>query len=1244
MGSKWLKASEIEEWTNINAREAQEFLPVLVKNLIRVSITSIKEISFPSGDSIQCSGYDGIMETTNGNEYIPTGKSVWEMGTSKNILEKLNKDFDKRTEDPQGIDINTTTFVFVTTRVWKYKKTKTKWISEKKNQSNWKDIKIIDANDIEAWLENYPVVSIDFRRKIKNISTKGLKSILQFWDEWNNNMETQIDEKFLLNGRDAIVEKIKTWVTNNDKFLNIYADSKKEAVVTFIAIVKKLDDSIWEKIKNNTLIVESSDAWNELDKSNVDLILIPYFESMTNCYSINNCRIMIPHVNGGKKIEDNTIYISRQDEKQFIQSLGKIGIKSGKADKIAFKTGRNLLILWRYFNKVQLQKPEWEKKENKSVLVPMLLVGAFKENFEKDKIIISQISRCKYEEYRSKIDAWLMLEDSPIRKIQGKYQIESIEEMWDYLWNFITDNNIQDFQECVLEILQTEDPMFELKEEDWIVARIYNKNPVYSKNISRGIVNSLIMLAMRNGQTNNFNILSTQSYVDAIVKEVYENSDTWQKWFSIADKIDLLVEASPQETLKAINKQLENENSSFWELFKKGINGLFSKKYYTYILLALEKLVWSQDYASQACILLAKISEKIFGDEIAISLDKSLYGIFALRNSQCALKSERRIELIKGLLGRTPDVAWRLIIQLLQKNSEVLYNTKKPILRNWDIESECDYTQSECSEQIKTISCLAVENMGTSLNRWIEILDKINEICEENIKSVCKKIQKYSGTLNSKDLLLVYDKVREIIYRYKKFPQNNKIMSKKTINLLIDTYRIIEPKNSIEKYKYLFKNQVNLFDPIVYLKNGKNTIKKEKKQIYLKREKALMEIYEIYNMKGIINILNDSEDLYEIGIIIANKLLKNEMCLELIVNLVELKKKLILKGYFDSIYEVRNIKEFKDLINSNRDKLSFEVVNALLCLLPFNAEVWEFIDELGKDVKKEYWSNVDALRLKDISIGDVQTICNELLYYERPYSAVLFIYENNILDSELKIQALKSCLLFYPRKERSDLSLENIELEVIELFRTMYEVNNDDDRLESLELGYLGFFKDKLLPQALIKKLKKEPTLFVQLIEYAYEIIPTSETETNSKMIAYTLLGMFRQLPGFSDENIDKEVFNSWMDEALKKCSKKWHFFIGQLLSYSPLGTDGIWPHEIVRDFIERNYSDEIEVGIIQGLFIQRGVYICTEGKEENKIAEKYGVNAIKIAAKWPNCSLMLNKIKQKYIDYAITEKQNYEL
>ena len=111
---KWLSAADIDNWTDKDPRRAQETLPLLVWKLITATYPHIIDSHFPYGKAVQFSGYDGglTLEVGDALSFCPGGKSVWEMGTDKDIFSKFNGDYKKRTETPNGINTSETTFLF----------------------------------------------------------------------------------------------------------------------------------------------------------------------------------------------------------------------------------------------------------------------------------------------------------------------------------------------------------------------------------------------------------------------------------------------------------------------------------------------------------------------------------------------------------------------------------------------------------------------------------------------------------------------------------------------------------------------------------------------------------------------------------------------------------------------------------------------------------------------------------------------------------------------------------------------------------------------------------------------------------------------------------------------------------------------------------------------------------------------------------------------------------------------------
>src|SRR5712691_8667283 len=112
----WTKAADLELWADYLDTRAR--LPQLVRRLIHATVDSIQQIEFPAGEGIQRPGWDGIVETTSGNAFVPSGLSGWEIGVDRDPGKKAEEDFQKRTKNPLGLDSSQTCFVFVTPRKW----------------------------------------------------------------------------------------------------------------------------------------------------------------------------------------------------------------------------------------------------------------------------------------------------------------------------------------------------------------------------------------------------------------------------------------------------------------------------------------------------------------------------------------------------------------------------------------------------------------------------------------------------------------------------------------------------------------------------------------------------------------------------------------------------------------------------------------------------------------------------------------------------------------------------------------------------------------------------------------------------------------------------------------------------------------------------------------------------------------------------------------------------------------------
>jgi hypothetical protein len=91
------------------------------------------------------------------------------------------------------------------------------------------------------------------------------------------------------------------------------------------------------------------------------------------------------------------------------------------------------------------------------------------------------------------------------------------------------------------------------------------------------------------------------------------------------------------------------------------------------------------------------------------------------------------------------------------------------------------------------------------------------------------------------------------------------------------------------------------------------------------------------------------------------------------------------------------------------------------------------------------------------------------------------------------------------------------------------------------------------------------------------------------------LLESWRGLPGSQDDDTpEPEELRSWISEArsaLEEVDRAKHgdYLFGRLLAKSPVGSDGDWPHEAVREAIEWLASDLMEEHLHVEIINSRG-------------------------------------------------------
>jgi hypothetical protein len=268
-----VNATDLIDWAK--RRSAQDRLPHVLRRLIHATVERILRIDLPAGEGVQVGGYDAIVTVEAGNAFVPDGTSVWEIGVGADPKKKADEEYEKRTQNTLGIDPETSAFVFVTPRRWKKKDA---WVTTKKREGKWREVRVLDADNLADWLENAPAVHV-WLSILLGKHPEDAMDLGGFWLDWSGATRPATSPALVLAGRGEIAKRIQTWLAKPQPTLAVQAESPDEALAIFAATLHQLP--LEERILHlsRALVVRSLPAWNRLTASEERLLLVPLFDS-----------------------------------------------------------------------------------------------------------------------------------------------------------------------------------------------------------------------------------------------------------------------------------------------------------------------------------------------------------------------------------------------------------------------------------------------------------------------------------------------------------------------------------------------------------------------------------------------------------------------------------------------------------------------------------------------------------------------------------------------------------------------------------------------------------------------------------------------------------------------------------------------------------------------------------------------------------------------------------------------------
>jgi len=917
--------------------------------------------------------------------------------------------------------------------------------------------------------------------------------------------------------------------------------------------------------------------------------------------------------------QDNTSYLWARivDEVQSAnKNAGTISLESLAPDLKATFTRKSYAVIPDEFSTQQTSSdgPDWDKLSYSSDLAIANLLGSWNEQNEDDIKIIKQLVKKESESWLSKIREILHQPASPLMLRNGKWYITQRETLWDTLGTRVFDKDLENFKACAITVLTERDPQFDLPIEERFAASVYGKALKNSPELRKGIAESLAILGNRSKSLTNCSLNKPESITIFTIRKIFEDAD-WILWGSLNDLLPLLAEAAPNEFLNAVEHALQLSPCPFDDLFPKEGSSFTGRNYLTGLLWALETLAWDGEFLVRVCVILGELTSRDPGGTNWVNRpSNSLRTIFLPWFPQTTASVEKRKVAMQTLQKELPEVAWKLLLNLLPNQHQTTTGSRKP---SWRKTIPDDWGKSisnkEYWEQVLFYAELAVSIASNGIDKLNEIVSNLENLPKPSFDNVVNLLS--SEVIYSKpeeQRLALWASLTEFTAKHKRFSDAKWALPPEIISKIEDIIARLAPANPLHLHQRLFSNS----DFDLYEEN--ENWEEQSQKLEERRKLALREILAQGGIDAIIQFTEVVESPSSVGSTLGING-NAEIDSVLLPGFLETENKNFAQLAGGYVWSSQRNRGWVWVDGLDKANWSIVQISQFLRYLPFTGETWNRVVSWLGDFEEEYWIKTNAYPYE--SRSDLIIAIDKLTDFGRANAAINCLhkarYEKQPLD---KPRAVRALLAAVSTKEPSHTMDIYHTVELIKALQEDPETNPEDlFRVEWAYLPLLDHYRGAS-PRLLENRLASDADFFCEVIRLVYrskkENKPKTEPSESQKSIAtnaWTLLHEWKTPPGTQPGNaFSEEQFREWLDKVKESCAESGHLevaltHVGHVLIYCPQDPQGLWINHAVAETLNAKDADDMRNGFSSELFNSRGVHwIDPTGKPERELAEQY--------------------------------------
>jgi len=1241
-----IKALDIEKWGS-STIEAQNLLPVLLRRLIQETSRYLQKVDFPGYDNAQRHGFDGQVIANSVSLNVPEGQSIWELSVQSNPRGKAENDYQARLDCLPVAERAETSFVFVTTHIWKVKN---KWVSQKNDTGEWKDVHVLDASDLEQWLERTFSVRVWLAEKM-GIPVRGIRSLGTCWKEWSMATDPPMTSKLFLPHIQGYKNTFLNWLTNLPQGpFKISSDSYLESLAFIACLLKEIE--IPQNISSNALVFDSVDSLDLLHQMSDRVIAIIADDKIqhiiADTYKNHYCILVRPKNISG---EQHDIVIDSLGSYSLEKALREMGIERYRIDLIIRESGLSPTVLRRRLSGDSvIQKPKWADGFDKArKLIPLSLAGVWNSGLNSDREILSMLAENSYRDIEISIAELSQLDESPIWSIDKNRGIRSRVDVLFSVAHAITESDLIRFLEISKKVLS-------VPQKTLIDAAVKNQESAphspdsynHSDTLRSGIRDTLSLLSIHgNGIFLRRLGINVEQEIANLIKHLLTPFSEEVVWFHYRDFPDF-AEATPKVFLNILQQDLNQSKSELKLLVQSTTGDIIPFSPRVDILWALERLAWHPDYFTEVVNILAELSVIPIHDNLAATPMRSLSAIFHSWLPQTSVSVKDRINALESLCKRFPKIGWKICIRQMDHRNDYAEESNRPRWRS--VESIEPVDQRETMEfkwKIQEIILHWPNHDEHTLSDLLLCLFRVNKNIQMKILGC---VQQWEITTNdSKCRSIIREAIGNQLYS---IGHSYTWIDSDVRKMAYDLFKDLLPNDSYESYALLFGPTKDYF-PIASMEDPSIERRNWYKQAPLFQEKVIQRIWASDGIKGVLKLLSKCSSGYKLGQRTAFQKMTSQQGADtirecLLADIVPPQKiNEFLNGFISSLDD----SVFTEAIPILLKKCTDKEIERILHYVPFKTQISQRLDQVSDHISNQWWKDV-SIPLRKYSTTDAGLLIENLMRVERQWDALLALsvdYDivkaddlkrllEGIADQCSSVPKYSDEISHYLSKARDSLGKRS-GISIAEM--------------AELEFAFLTVFvPPKCKVPFIEKQFSESPSHFIDcllILENRKTIskavnrlnVEDEKLQQAQKLRATILFQALERLPGQSDHgDIDVDVLIRWITDVRGiateyECIKSCDEMLGQWLSKAPQnGMDNQWPTREVCEILENFTTESMRVGFKIGTLNIRDRIVQLPykgGDQDQDLADLFRRRAEQCRPEFPYVSKILNDISERY-------------